>query len=308
MFFMHEYLSTAPFDLYELHLFHLVAKHRSFTRAAGLAGLTQSAITRQVQGMEQSLGVNLLERTTRTVRTTLAGDFLLAESTKLLGDVENSLRRLREEFAGARKEVRVGVSRTIGLAYMPGFFHANLSRLPEVACRVSYLGSDAIQSALEANELDLGVVCPPARLKPTLRVTHEFKDAFTLIGPTSLRPAFQTQAPDRQGRTAWLAKQNWLLIEEGTQTGRQLRHWMKEQGFEVDPIMQLDNFDLIINLVALGMGVSFVPIRALALFNQKRTVSRWAMPERFERNLVVIVRKQRHTPEHLTRFVENVLF
>jgi DNA-binding transcriptional LysR family regulator len=52
----HEYLATVPFDLYQLHLFHLVVKHRSFTRAAGLAGLTQSAITRQMQGMENSLG------------------------------------------------------------------------------------------------------------------------------------------------------------------------------------------------------------------------------------------------------------
>lgn len=56
MHYMHEYLTTAPFDLYELHLFHLVAKQGSFTKAAEVAGLTQSAITRQIQGMENSLG------------------------------------------------------------------------------------------------------------------------------------------------------------------------------------------------------------------------------------------------------------
>src|SRR5262249_55532838 len=110
MLFMHEYLATAPFDLYELHLFHLVAKYRSFTKAAEVAGLTQSAITRQVQGVESSLGIELLERTTRSVRMTEAGEFLFRESSQLLGDVEHSLRRLREEFAGARKEIHVGVS------------------------------------------------------------------------------------------------------------------------------------------------------------------------------------------------------
>src|SRR6266446_6138277 len=134
---MHRFLSTVPFDLYELYLFHLVVKHRSFTKAAGSAGLTQSAITRQMQGMEKSLGLDLLERTTRTVRLTPAGEFLFRESARLLGDVEQSLRRLREEFAGARKEVRFGVSRTIGLAYLPGFLYANLRRKPEIACRVS---------------------------------------------------------------------------------------------------------------------------------------------------------------------------
>ena len=46
---MHQFLATTPFDLYELALFHLVVKHRSFTKAAETAGLTQSAITRQMQ-------------------------------------------------------------------------------------------------------------------------------------------------------------------------------------------------------------------------------------------------------------------
>ncbi len=57
---MHRFLSTVPFDLYELALFHLVVKHRSFTKAAEIAGLTQSAITRQMQGVENSLGIQLL--------------------------------------------------------------------------------------------------------------------------------------------------------------------------------------------------------------------------------------------------------
>ena len=57
---MNQFLATVPFDLYELALFHLVVKHRSFTKAAGMAGLTQSAITRQIQGIERALGVELL--------------------------------------------------------------------------------------------------------------------------------------------------------------------------------------------------------------------------------------------------------
>src|SRR6476620_11012267 len=113
---MHQFLATAPFDLYELYLFHLVVKHRSFTKAAEIAGLTQSAITRQMQGMESSLGVDLLERTTRSVRVTGAGEFLFRESARLIGDVEKSLQQLREEFAGAKKEIWVGVSRSVALS------------------------------------------------------------------------------------------------------------------------------------------------------------------------------------------------
>ena len=72
--------------------------------------------------------------------------------------------------------------------------------------------------------------------------------------------------------------------------------------------MQLDSFDLIITLVALGMGVSFVPVRALAVHGQKKTLARIQLADRFERELVVVTRRHRKKPEHLASFVENVLF
>ena len=304
---MNRFLSTVPFDLYEFALFRLIVKHRSFTKAAEIAGLTQSALTRQMQGVESSLGIQLLERTTRTVRVTPAGEFLHGEAARLLGDVEQSLEHLARDYAGARKEVRVGVSRTIGLAYLPGFFHANLRRLPQLGYRVACQSSDEILTALEANEQDVGVLCPPKRLPKTLRVTHRFQDAFTLIAPAGFELQIAPLAKAKQ-RIEWLKKQNWLLIEERSNTGQQLRAWMRRQGWRIEPTMQLDNFDLIINLVSLGMGISFVPVRALALYNQKQKILRITFQPKFTRELVVVVRKHRKLPAHIEQFVANVLF
>ncbi len=303
---MNEYLKTSPFDLYELHLFHLVAKHRSFTKAAEVAGLTQSAITRQIQGMEESLSLDLLERTTRNVHVTPAGKFLEQAALRLIGDVEHSLQRLREDFADARKVVRVGVSRSIGLAYLPGFFHANLRRAPKVGYRVSYGASDDLLSRLEANELDLAVLCPPPRLPRSLHVTHRFADAFTLIAPAGPAAAFAALRPSQ--RKPWLLAQDWLMIDDASHTGRQQRAWMKQQGWTVEPTMQLDSFDLIINLVALGLGIGLVPIRALALYGRKRTVRRLTLPKRFTRDLVVVMRQPAKASPHLAEFTRNVLF
>lgn len=303
---MHEFLKTAPFDIYELHLFHLVAEHRSFTKAAEIAGLTQSAVTRQVQGIEESLGVALFERTTRSVHLTPAGQMLLTESGRVLGSVDQMLQRVREDFAGAKKEIRVSVSRSVGLAYLPGFFHANLRRLPQVGYRVSYEESGRIISALEDNETDLGVVCTPTRLPATLRVTHRFSDAFTIIAPAEIARGFSPGS--KAQRLAWANRQNWLLLDEAGNTGRRLRTWLKRDGITADPGMTLDSFDLIINLVALGMGVGCVPIRSLALYARKRNLRRVAWPGRFTRELVVVVRRNRDIPEHVRQFIENVLF
>lgn len=300
---VNQYLPTTPFDIYELHLFHLVAKHGNFTKASEIAGLTQSAITRQIQNMENSLGIALLERTTRRVKPTPAGEFLLRETHNILGDIDSTLRRFQEEFANAPKEVRVGVSRTISLAHLPGFFFANQRKHPAVISKVMHQSSREILANLEANELDIGVICPPPRLPKSLQITHQFKDEFAFIAPKMLTPL----AEDSLWRE-WLSSHPFLAIHEESNTGRQIQQWMKRKSMNLSPAMQLDNFDLIINLVALGMGVSLVPRRALALYARKKTIQQIRLPERFARDLVVLTRKSKSPPGHIKQFVENILF
>jgi DNA-binding transcriptional LysR family regulator len=144
-------------------------------------------------------------------------------------------------------------------------------------------------------------------LPKVLRVTHRFDDAFTLIAPVEFSLELQKASKPKSLRE-WLQRQNWLLIEDSSNTGQQLRVWMKRQGWRIEPIMQLDNFDLIINLVSLGMGISFVPIRSLALYNQKQKLLRVPLPVRFTRELVVARRKHRKLPDHIEQFVANILF
>ena len=158
---MNEFLATGPFDLYELQLFHLVAEHRNFTKAGRAAGLTQSAITRQIRGMEDRLGVALFERTTRSVRLTAAGAALFARSGAILSEVNDAVSVLKDGFALASKTLRVGIARTIGLAYLPGFFRQFQKKFPRVQLRVSHERSAFILAAVESGELEVGVVTAP---------------------------------------------------------------------------------------------------------------------------------------------------
>src|SRR6202012_1842307 len=114
-----EFLAVAPFDLYGLHLFQLVAETGSFTKAGQRAGLTQSAMTRQIHGIEQRLGVALFERTTRKVILTPAGKLLQNKSGAIVTATREALHHLQQEFKLAPRVLRVGVARSIGLAYLP---------------------------------------------------------------------------------------------------------------------------------------------------------------------------------------------
>jgi DNA-binding transcriptional LysR family regulator len=304
---MNQFLATVPFDLYELALFQLVVKHRSFTKAAAVAGLTQSAITRQIQGIERSLGVELVKRTTRSISPTPAGQYLFSEAARLLGDVESALRHLRQEFANAPREVRVNVSRSVGLAYLPGFFHANIQKVANVTYRLHFSSSEEILLALEADEQDVGVLNAPRRVPPTLQVTHRFEDVFTLIASAAASAEYHGLKSTADQRE-WLSSQKWFFYDGESNTGKEMRAWIRQERLRLEGQGDFDNFDLIINLVSLGMGCSIVPVRALALYAQRKTIQRLNYPARFTRELMVLVRRRQTPPKHISEFVANILF
>src|SRR5579863_1400791 len=90
-------------DLGELSAFATVAEERSFTRAAARLGISQSALSHSMRGLEKRLGVQLLARTTRSVSATAAGATLLRELAPALERIEQSVaetRKQRERPAG----------------------------------------------------------------------------------------------------------------------------------------------------------------------------------------------------------------
>ncbi|HEX2746506.1 MAG TPA: LysR family transcriptional regulator substrate-binding protein, partial [Verrucomicrobiales bacterium] len=83
---------------------------------------------------------------------------------------------------------------------------------------------------------------------------------------------------------------------------------LKERSLTPEAAMEPDNFDLIIHLVALGLGISLVPRRAIAAFPRRRLLRRIPLPEEFRRTLAVIVPRSSKMPPHVEEFVGNILF
>jgi len=301
-------LAGPPFDLYGLTLFRLVAEANSFTVAAARAGLTQSAITRQIRGMEQRLGTPLFERTTRHVALTRAGRLLQEKSATILKISNDLFAELEQTFCHRPPSLRVGVARSIGLAYLPGYFFAFHRRHSDVQLQVVQRTSHEILESLDAGELDAGLICRPPHLPRALRVTHRFVDEFVAVAPPQVAIPGAITAVSLKELRDCLGNQHWLMIEGEGFTGRRLNQWLARQGWRIEPTMELDSFDVIVNLVSLGLGASFVPHRVLPLYEQRRVVRRLAIQPRFSRDLVVVIRRNRQTPEPLQAFVRSVLF
>ncbi|MGK0185156.1 MAG: DNA-binding transcriptional LysR family regulator [Verrucomicrobiales bacterium] len=298
-----------PIDVHALHLFRLVAESGSFTHAGKRAGLTQSAVTRQVQRLEERLGLPLFERTTRAVRLTPAGEYLFNASASLLASLTGTVREIREKFTEAPKLIRVGISRSIGLSYLPGFFNAHSREHPETITDVVYDSSATLLDLLQTGELDVGLLTAQQSLPKGLVKTHRFTDAFTLIIPPDA-------SVDRRSKSLLTLtelrnnapNQRWILPSEITGTGRALRHWLDQQEIAAKASIQTANLDLIVNLVSLGMGWGLVPNRALPLYARRRVVQKIPLKVRYEREIAVVIRGQRTHPPHLEEFVRAILF
>jgi DNA-binding transcriptional LysR family regulator len=177
-----------------------------------------------------------------------------------------------------------------------------------VQVRVSHESSSFILAAVESEELDIGIVASPAQLSRALTVTHRFLDEFVAIAPPKLRLRGPVRRVSPTELPKVFARQRWLLISDDTSTGKRLRAWLTRRQVKLETAMETDNFDLIVNLVSLGLGVSIVPHRVLALHPQSRPVQRVSTAPKFTRDLIVVVRRQTRMPGTLGSFVESILF
>jgi DNA-binding transcriptional LysR family regulator len=141
-------------DLSDLAAFAMVAGERSFTRAAGRLGVSQSALSHTIRGLEKKLGLQLLARTTRSVSPTAAGSALLDELVPSLERIERALaaaRNLRERPAG---RIRLVISRTATYLVLLPKLARFAQAYPEIVLDITS-SNDPVD--LVAQEYDAGI-------------------------------------------------------------------------------------------------------------------------------------------------------
>jgi DNA-binding transcriptional LysR family regulator len=163
-------------------------------------------------------------------------------------------------------------------------------------------------AGVESGALDAGLLSPPERLPRGLLATHRFDDAFAFIAPPESGIEASAARVSFRSLKKQLRDQRWLALRRDDPTGAALHRWLADQGLHVEPVMELDSFDVIVNLVSLGLGVSLAPQRVLALYGNRRKYQRVETKPRFTRQLAVVRRKTAKVPAPLAQFIAEVLF
>lgn len=149
-------------DLYQLRCFIAVAEELHFGRAAKRLFITQPPLSRQIQLLEHSLGVQLLERTNRSVQLTRAGQHFLTDAQRILAFADQA-RQLTQQIAkGEQGKLSIGFTAVCGYKMIPELLKSVEQYLPHIELVLQELVSSAQMDALLANMIDVGFV----RYKP----------------------------------------------------------------------------------------------------------------------------------------------
>lgn len=145
-------------ELHQLRCFVMVAEELHFGRAAKRLFMTQPPLSRQIQLLERSLGVTLLERNSRQVRLTVAGQHFLRDARHVLSYSEQAGIAARRMARGDAGRLLLGFTAVSGYGLIPGLLRQAMLALPDVEVDLHEMVSGAQMDALAASMIDIGFV------------------------------------------------------------------------------------------------------------------------------------------------------
>jgi LysR family transcriptional regulator, transcriptional activator of the cysJI operon len=274
-------------------LFRDIVQSRSFSRAAGMNNLSQSAASQQIQELEKSLGVTLLDRSHRPLVVTPAG--------LLYNDFCRDLLRRKEEFdaaLGVLKQqvegtVRVASIYSVGLSEMVRLEKQFSERHPEAGLDVQYLRPDKVYAAVLADEADLGLVSYPQASREIHVISWRQEEMVVASAPDH---DLAKKAATIQGAipASELTGIEFIGFDEELPIRADVDRFLKEQNVEVNVVHHFDNIEMVKEAVSHGVGVSIMPHRVMREdIRQKRLTAIRIAGATLYRPLGIIHRKRK---------------
>jgi LysR family transcriptional activator of glutamate synthase operon len=242
-------------ELRQLRYLVALADERHFTRAAAREHIAQPALSQQLRRLEDEVGLALVERTTRRVALTDAGELLVARARRVLAEVEAAHTEL-EGLRGVQSgRVTVGAMHTMGpvdVSLALAIFH---ERHPGVELTVREQSSEELAEMLRADELDLAFLSVTERIESHgLGLQQLVSEELVVVLPTDHRLAAR-----RRIRMPELAGERFISYREGSRLREVLVSAAHDAGYEPHVTLESNESGRIRRLVARGLGVALLP-------------------------------------------------
>ncbi|MBT2295934.1 LysR family transcriptional regulator [Pseudomonas fluorescens] len=233
----------------ELKTLIAVAREGTFAAAGNRIGLTQAAVSAQIQRLEAQLGFKIFDRKGRSAHLNREGQQVLLQAQELL--------RLYDNLGGGSPElpasvlVNIGAIASVQRSYLPDALARFHQQCPQCRTRVLPGLSMELVNLVDAGEIDMAaIIRPPFSLQSDLRWTTLALEPYRLI--------VARQVPGEDWATL-LSSLAFIRYDRASFGGRQVDRFLRQMHFTVREVCELDELEAIIKLVENGVGVALVP-------------------------------------------------
>ena len=242
-------------NISQLRAFIAVVDHGSFSEAARLLGLSQPAVTMQIQSLESDIGATLLDRRYRQIDPTEAGRVLIPRARKVLDEIEDARNELANLSGTITGRLTIAASTTPGQYVLPRLLGAYLREYPEVGVGIVVHDTAEVVEAVESGGAQLGMVGAKVR---GARAT------FEAIGVDELLVICPPESPLAHAEgllVGDLTAEPFIMREPGSGTRQVAESALRAEG--VDPaelriVTELGTSEAIVRAVEGGLGIGIV--------------------------------------------------
>jgi DNA-binding transcriptional LysR family regulator len=284
-----------------LKVFCDLAETESFTKAAQINEVTQSAVSQQISSLERTFKSLLIERSKKKFRLTREGQVLYDYSKQIIQTYEGLHSKLQEIKDIISGTIRVATIYSIGLHDLPPYIKRYLKDYPTVHVHVEYRRANQVYDDIISNVVDIGLVAYPNK-DSKLEVIPLRKDPLVLIchpqHPFAKQKLIKLKAIDGQ---------KFVGFEPDIPTRKALDKILREQNIEVNNVMEFDNIETVKRAVEIDAGISIVPASTIGQEVAKQTLASAPIdhPDMF-RPLAAILKKGKVLSPAMRQFI-NIL-
>ncbi|GLK84278.1 LysR family transcriptional regulator [Ancylobacter defluvii] len=239
-------------DFRTLRAFVEVVRQGGFSQAAKTVFATQSTVSKAVKQLEDEIGAPLLDRIGHRSLLTPVGEVVYRRGVKLLADRDDLLAELDEMRGLKRGVLKLGLPPVGSATLFAPLFAVYRRRYPGIEVRLTEHGSDQLEESLRAGEIDFAGILLPA--------APEFEWQEVGSEPlVALLPAAHPLGTRRSLTMGDLRETPLILFDSGFTLNRIILHAARRAGFEPDVVARSSQIDFMVQLVAAGLGVAFLP-------------------------------------------------
>lgn len=282
-------------DLDQLRYFLRVAERQSFTKAAADLAISQPALSRSIQKLEEDLGLPVFERQARAVVLTDAGRLLQSRARQALALLDDTRTEITDDGRSGR--LRIGAFPTVAPYFLPDVLRRFTKAFPNASVVVREETTALLLKACGDGEIDLGILALPVSA-PSLDVETLFEEELLLVmppdHPLASRPTI---------RIADIESLPFILLDEAHCLTDTIVSFCKQRSFQPVAVERTSQLATVQELVSLAHGVSMIPAmasrcdrsdqrvyRSLAGRRPTRTIAAVWNPYRFQSRLLISFR------------------